>query len=103
MCCTPRILIAEDNEFNMETVVQLLKAIDSEIELVEAQNGKIALQKFRESLNKPCNCPDKGFRLILMDIQMPVMGGIEAAEKIIKERPTTIVALTSYTAKDVHK
>ena len=37
-----------------------------------------------------------------MDIQMPVMGGIEATEKILRERPTTVVALTSYTAQDVH-
>jgi CheY-like chemotaxis protein len=33
-----------------------------------------------------------------MDIQMPVMGGFEATEKILRERPTTVVALTSYTA-----
>mgnify|MGYP006096152325 CR=1 FL=1 len=76
--------------------------IDPTLEIVEAQNGKIALKKYRDALSKPCNCPDKGFRLILMDIQMPVMGGLEATEKILRERPTTVVALTSYTAQDVH-
>ena len=40
-------MIAEDNEFNLDTVVQLLKLIDPSLEIVEAQNGKIALEKFR--------------------------------------------------------
>ena len=34
---------------------------------------------------------------------MPVMGGIEAAERILRMSPCKIVALTSYTAVDVHR
>lgn len=52
------------------------------------------------------------YKLILMDIQMPVMNGIEASREIIKlmkdymlknnieEEMTHIIALTSYTNKD---
>jgi CheY-like chemotaxis protein len=71
--------------------------------MVEASNGKIAVEKYQESLDKPCNCPCKGFKLVLMDIQMPVMGGIEATEKILRLRPTNVVALTSYTGEKVKK
>ena len=67
-CCSDKILIAEDNVFNMMTVVQLLKALNPELVLVEAPNGKIAVQKYREALAKPCKCANKGFKLILMDI-----------------------------------
>ena len=58
---------------------------------------------YREAISKPCSCLDKGFKLILMDIQMPVMGGIEASEKILRISPCKIVALTSYTATAMHK
>jgi len=34
---------------------------------------------------------------------MPVMGGIEATEKILKVHPCCVLALTSYTAKEVHE
>ena len=36
-----------------------------------------------------------------MDIQMQVMGGIEATEQILRLRPTNVVAITSYTGQDV--
>jgi CheY-like chemotaxis protein len=41
-CCPPRILIAEDSEFNMMTICTILKEIQP-VEIVEAQNGEIAV------------------------------------------------------------
>jgi CheY-like chemotaxis protein len=39
-----------------------------------------------------------------MDVQMPIMGGIEAADQILRmANHTSIVALTSYTGNDIKK
>jgi CheY-like chemotaxis protein len=50
----------------------------------EAINGKIALDMFKEGYERKCNCVDRAYKLIIMDLQMPVMGGIEASREIIK-------------------
>jgi CheY-like chemotaxis protein len=65
-----KILIAEDIEINREIVCALLEPTEAEV--VVAENGKIALDMFKES----------GADLILMDILMPVMDGYEATRKI---------------------
>ena len=77
-CCPPKILIAEDNEFNLMTLIQILNEIEP-LNIVEAQNGEIAVKRYQEALSRHCNCGNSGFKLVLMDIQMPVMDGIQAA------------------------
>ncbi len=68
-----RILVAEDNDLNWEILSELLADIGMELEW--AENGKICLDKFRES--------EKGrYDAILMDVRMPVMTGYEATEAI---------------------
>ncbi|MBT4821189.1 MAG: response regulator, partial [Lentisphaerae bacterium] len=65
-----RILLAEDNEMNQEVALGLLTATGCEVAI--ASNGVEAL-----------TCFEKGtFDLVLMDIQMPEMGGYEATERI---------------------
>ena len=65
----------------------------------EAQNGKIAVQMFKEALEN-----GNPYKLVLMDIQMPVMDGLEAAKQITRmKKDVNIVALTSYTGADVKK
>ena len=56
-----------------------------QIEVVEALNGAQAVEKFVQSRNKQmeCNC-GVDFRLILMDINMPVMDGCTATKHILK-------------------
>ncbi len=66
------ILLAEDIEINQEIVVALLDGTGASV--ICADNGEIALELFQQN-------PDK-YDLILMDMQMPVMDGICAAEKI---------------------
>ena len=67
------ILLAEDILINAEIMKQLLSM--EGIEVKHAQNGKEALDLFEES--------EAGyFDAILMDVRMPVMDGLEAAEKI---------------------
>ena len=81
------VLVIEDNEINMKLVRSLLKIGDFDIlEAKDAETGlKIAEQK----------PPD----LVLMDIQLPGMDGLEATSRL-KANPATsripVVAITSY-------
>jgi len=87
-----RILLAEDNLVNQRLAMRLLEKRGHRVEL--ASSGREAI----EWLEK------KRFDLILMDLQMPDMDGLEATA-LIREREkrdggrTPIVALTAHTMK----
>ena len=68
-----RLLLVEDNELNREIAVALLESTNAEI--VTAENGQEAVELFARS--EPAY-----YDLILMDIQMPVMNGLEATSTI---------------------
>ncbi|MFK7772470.1 MAG: response regulator [Saprospiraceae bacterium] len=90
------ILLAEDNKLNQIVATKHLKKYGFEIDV--ADNGKIAI----DMLHK------KKYDLILMDINMPVMDGIEATMQIrqlnIPQSSILIVAMTaSVLAKDTKK
>ena len=68
-----RILLAEDNELNREIAIELLEMQEIIVEAVE--NGQEAVEAFRSS-------PIGYYNAILMDIQMPVMNGYDAAAAI---------------------
>lgn len=79
-----KILICDDTMF-MRTVLKNLLS-ESGYEVVgEAENGKIAIKKFKEFK------PD----LVLMDITMPEMDGIEALQEIMKIDSTAKVIMCS--------
>ncbi len=67
------ILLAEDNELNMEIATEILSMCGCEI--MQAKNGKEAVALFRDS--EPFSID-----AILMDMQMPVMDGCTAAREI---------------------
>ena len=70
-----RILLAEDNEINREIVAELLTGLGFVVD--GAANGAEALERFKQS--------SMGYySIILMDIQMPVMNGLEAVAAIRK-------------------
>lgn len=68
-----KVLIAEDNELNMEILKFFLDALGCEADGV--CNGQQAAARFQEM-------PVGYYDVILMDIMMPVMGGVEAAHQI---------------------
>jgi PAS domain S-box-containing protein len=81
-----RVLLVEDNLINLEVGYEILKSFGLSVDT--AHNGKEAIEKSKYGQ----------FNLILMDLQMPIMGGIEAAN-IIRNNPTTenipILAMSS--------
>lgn len=87
-----RVLVAEDNEVNQMLMKEMLHKYDISTLIVE--NGEEALA---------C-AHNESFDLIFMDINMPVMNGLEATQKILNEtlqnKNTPIVALTSNVFED---
>lgn len=78
------ILLVEDNQMNRLVATNLLKRY--QINIVLANHGREALEKIEE----------QSFDMILMDLQMPVMDGLEATRLIRKQNnKTPIVALTA--------
>ena len=68
------ILMAEDNDLNADIAAQLLE-IQGGQKVSRSVNGRQAVEMFSES--RPGE-----FRVILMDIQMPEMNGLDAARAI---------------------
>lgn len=85
-----RVLIAEDEGVIAMGLRAQLKALGHEV-VAEAANGRQAVLLARELR------PD----LAILDIKMPEMDGIEAAQAITAERPIPIILLTAYTEEQL--
>ncbi|WP_347338121.1 PAS domain S-box protein [Chromatium okenii] len=82
------ILVAEDNSVNRLVLKELLR--DEGCRLVQVENGLQAVEQVTSNTTP-------AFDLVLMDVQMPVMDGFEAARLIHAYRPTLpIVGLTAH-------
>ncbi len=81
------ILLAEDNKINQRVALLTISKWGASVEI--ADNGKIALQMLKE----------KNYDLILMDLQMPEMNGLEATNLIRNlEQPKCSVPIMAMTA-----
>lgn len=90
------VLLAEDQVFNQMVVQSMVEDWGFDIEI--AENGEEVLQKMKT----------KKYDVILMDIQMPVMDGVEATKKIRNELEapfcdTPIIAITANAYSDNHR
>jgi len=89
-----RILIAEDAPVNLMLIEKYLK--DPVFEIDTACDGSVAFQKFQSGQ----------YDLVLMDLQMPVMDGYAATQKMRaweaehRKAPTPILALTAHAFKE---
>lgn len=83
------LLLVEDKKMNQKLAIALLKRKGWNVSV--ANNGQEAVEKFS----------NESFDIILMDISMPIMDGIEATkhirklEKLSENEPTTIIAMTA--------
>ena len=84
-----KILLVEDHFLNQIATKKILKSWSSLVSIDIAENGLIAVEKHREH----------HYDIILMDIQMPVMNGIEASQKIREKSNVPIIALTANASK----
>lgn len=86
------VLIAENKEVNFMYLDILLKKLDPNIQTIHAKNGKEAFDYCKN---------ENSIDLVLMDIKMPIMSGIEATKKIKKIKPElVIIAQTAYSTED---
>lgn len=79
-----KVLVVEDNLINQELLSEILIRLDYAVDV--ADNGKIAVERVEK----------EKYDLILMDLQMPEMDGIEAAQHIReKNKDVPIIAITA--------
>ncbi|MBS7241400.1 MAG: response regulator [Treponema sp.] len=86
-----RILLVEDNELNREIATELLKSVGFILD--EAENGSQAVQMVNDS-------PAGYYKVILMDVMMPVMNGYESTKKIrsLEDKAKANVPIIAMTA-----
>ncbi len=81
-----RVLIVEDERINRDIAVELLTSVG--LEVVTAENGVVAVDRYKQS----------NFDLILMDIQMPELNGLDATRQIRALENGALVPIIALTA-----
>ena len=88
-----RLLLVEDNEINQQIALELLRDAGAEVQLVD--NGRKAVDLLLAT-------GPTAFHAVLMDLQMPVMGGLEATQLIRADPRFTELPIIAMTAHAMH-
>ena len=83
-----KILIVDDSALVRRQLTEIIQTLDFEIDT--AKNGKEAVDK----------ATSFQYDIITMDINMPIMNGIEAVKQIMNNQPTPILMISSLTTED---
>ncbi|WP_324170923.1 chemotaxis-specific protein-glutamate methyltransferase CheB [Sulfurimonas sp.] len=83
-----KVLIVDDSALVRRQLTEIIQTLNFEIDI--AKNGKEAVEKATSTQ----------YDVITMDINMPVMDGIEAVKKIMRIKPTAILMISSLTIQD---
>jgi len=83
-----KALIVDDSALVRKQLTEMIESLGFEIDV--AKNGKEAVDK----------ATSMQYDVITMDINMPVMDGIEAVKQIMSEKPTAILMISSLTTED---
>jgi two-component system chemotaxis response regulator CheY len=79
-----KVLIVDDSKIILRILTNLVQQVDSDIEVVTAENGEEALEQYCDT-----------FDLIMTDWNMPVMNGLEFVNNVRKESQTPIWMITT--------
>lgn len=93
------LLLVEDNIINQQVALELLTSKDAHVDV--AENGKVALEMLLATKNGTL----KPYDLVLMDLQMPVMDGLEATHHIRADShfaQLPIIAMTAHAMQAEH-
>ena len=80
-----RILVVDDDKVNQMICRKYLETMGIQVDI--ADNGKLAISK----------CRDNTYNLIIMDMEMPLLGGLDAT-RIIRERSLSFAPVIALTA-----
>lgn len=81
----PKILVVDDNGEFRAAVIQFLESQGVELDIEQAGTGELAVEMAR--VNKP--------EIVLMDLRLPKVNGIDAANQIKEDNPACDIILTT--------
>ncbi|CAA6822700.1 MAG: Response regulator receiver domain protein (CheY-like) [uncultured Sulfurovum sp.] len=87
-----KILIADDDYINRRLLISLLKKELYQVEIIEAIDGKNALEVCHQNLD---------IQLILLDIEMPIMDGAEFLKQYIKDKSLPKIPILAISSNDL--
>lgn len=87
-----KVLVADDDYINRRLLISLLNKELYQVEIIEAIDGKNALDICRQNLD---------IQLILLDVEMPIMDGAEFLKQYIKDKSLPKIPILALSSNDL--